>query len=664
MSVLLAALLLSSPVPDGYFPFVIPWDALAKDSAVDVSALNQGWAGAGGFIVPRGGMFVESRSGRRIRFFATNLGERAASPTKEDADRIAARMAQLGINLVRVPRLPGTAPPQLETLDYLVYAFKSHGIYVNLTLGSTREKADVFDRPRIEAQKEYARTLLDRTNRFTGMAYKDDPTLAFVEIHNEGSLVGRPGESPGEGLVTLPEPFLGEIAALWNAWLSGRYGDDARLVEAWGRAGPDESLERRTFQLGAATPSEQRAEDWLEFLVSTERAHAEEMRQFLTRDLGLRANLVGTQVQWGGLTALGREASMEYVDAHGYWQRPAFEGDAADPVHWTVGRVPLVNQMDREQGLLGELALERVAGKPFTVSEYDHPAPNDYRVEMVPLLSTFASLQDWDAFYTVAYPVTGTAEANDRIAGFFDSGLDPTKVAFYPSMSLLFRKGLVAPLAERDALSLPDRPWRVARDAADAWRQTGRPPDTLVRRAALALDGAPALRRQVTGPVGPAGAFVARHARGVTYTVDAQGAKVLTGFIGGDRFALSGITFAFPDFGRNAEGFGALTLVDLDGRDLMTTRRALLTLVGGAENSGMGWNEERTSVGDQWGDGPVVAEGIPCVISIPTARALRVFPLDASGKRGPPLAVTRKEERLTFRVGPESKTLWYEIADH
>ena len=462
----------------------------------------------------------------------------------------------------------------------------------------------------------------------------------------------------------MPEPFLGEIVALWNAWLSGRYADDARLAEAWTRVGPDESLDPRTVHLGAGIASEQRAEDWLEFLTSTERAYAEEMRQFLTRVLGLRANVIDTQVQWGGLTALGREASMEYVDAHGYWQHPSFEDAEWDPVRWTVGRVPLVNQMDREQGLLGALALERVAGKPFTVSEYDHPAPNDYRAEMMPLLSTFALLQDWDAFYTYAYPPTGTAEANDRIAGFFDSALDPTKVAFYPSTALLFRKGLLAPLAEKDTLSLPDRPWRAAKDAADAWRQTGRPPDTLVRRAAMALDGAPSLGRQVSGPVGPAGAFVARHARGVTYTVDAPGAKVLAGFIGGDRFALSGVTFAFPDFGRNAEGFGALTLVDLEGRDVTTTHRALLTLVGGAENTGMGWNDDRTSVGDQWGAGPVVAEGIPCVISLPTTRALRVFPLDASGKRGAPLAATRKEERLTFRVGPESKTLWYELADH
>ncbi len=716
---LAAALVLAASPPAGYFPFVIPWDALAPGSAVDVSSLNQSPAGSGGFITPRNGTFVEEHSGRRVRFFATNLGARAAFPSNEDADKIAGRMAQLGINLVRLHHLQNTwekpegtiwkpgkphqevDPAQLEKLDYLIHALRSHGIYVNLNLSTTREyvpelgfppsvrqipfthhkKVDLFDRHMIEVQKDYARALLDRTNRFTGRAYKDEPALAFVEINNENSLVGWPGESPGEGLGTLPEPFRGEIVSLWNAWLSGRYGDDDRLVSAWTEAGPEpgrssippgarpyaldpeESLARRNVNLATDAASGPRAEDWTEFLAATDKAYAEEMRHFLKSGLGLRANLIDTQVQWGGLTALGREASMEYADAHGYWQHPSFAGAAWDPVHWTVGRRPLVEEMDRGQGLLGELALERLAGKPFTVSEYNHPAPNDYRVEMMPLLSTFALLQDWDGFYTFIYPATGTGEGNDRIEGFFDTGLDPTKVALYPSTALIFRKGLLPPLPTKETVTLPDRPWRLAGSATDVWRQTGGPPDTLSSRTALAVDSGTALRRQPTGTPEPPAALVARNSRGAVYRVDTPAAKVLTGFIGGGRFSMTGVTLSFPDFGRNGEGFGALTLVDLEGHDVGTTRRALLTLVGNAENQGMGWNADRTSVGDQWGEGPVVAEGIPCVVSLPTTRRLKVFPLDASGKRAEPLAVVRQLDRLTFRVGPESKTLWYEIAE-
>lgn len=589
---LAATLLLSSALPEAYFPFVIPWDALAPGSAVDVSSLSDGPAGGRGFVVARNGAFVESGSGRRVRFFATNLGARAFA-SKEDADKIARGMAQLGINLVRVREVD---PGQLEQLDSLVHALKERGIYVTLSLGPLTDHAiDLFDRRSIEAQKDQARALLDRTNTVTGVAYKDEPALAFVEMGNESSLVGRPGEPPGEGLDALPEPFLGEIVSLWNAWLSGRYGDDDRLAAAWTETlGPEESLAGGKVRLATDAAPGQRQEDWTEFLMATERAHAEEMRRFLVGVLGIRANVIDTQ---------------------GRWPHRLFE------------RAPLVDEMDKTQGVLGALALERVAGRPFTMPEYDHP-PNDYRAETLPLLSTFALLQDWDAFS--------------------DSGLDSTTVAFYPSSALLFRKGVLLPLAAMEIVGLPDRSWRRAKSAADAWRQTGGIPDTLLRRTAVAPGKSEAFQREKAGAPVPV-AVVARSARGAVYRIDSPPAKILTGFLGGERFTLSGLTISFPDFGRNGEGFGSLTLVDLEGNDLATTRRALLTLVGGALNQLTG---------------PVAAEGIPCVVSIPTTRGLKVYPLDASGRRKAAIPMIRREDRLTFRVGPESKTLWYEITNH
>jgi hypothetical protein len=50
--------------------------------------------------------------------------------------------------------------------------------------------------------------------------------------------------------------------------------------------------------------------------------------------------------------------------------------------------------------------------------------------------------------------------------------------------------------------------------------------------------------------------------------------------------------------------FGAITLVPLDGMDLQSSKRLLLTVCGQVENQGMKWNAQRTSVGNDWGEAP------------------------------------------------------------
>ena len=52
-----------------------------------------------------------------------------------------------------------------------------------------------------------------------------------------------------------------------------------------------------------------------------------------------------------------------------------------------------------------QLARSRVAGKPYTVSETNHPFPNEYACEGIPILAAYALLHDWDGifFYTFAH---------------------------------------------------------------------------------------------------------------------------------------------------------------------------------------------------------------------------------------------------------------------
>jgi hypothetical protein len=267
------------------FPFVLPWDD-ATPSVTNISHWLHKPAGKFGHI--RVGADGHLYAGtQRVRFFGVNLCFGACFPRKEDAEKIAARMAKFGINIVRfhhmdnqtfpngirarnVPHTRDLDPEALDRLDYLIAQLKRNGIYVNLNLLVSRpfNAADglpkeieqlgwkerhivgFFYEPCLELQKEYARKLLTHRNPYTGLTYAEDPAVAFVEINNENGLIHA---WLGGQVDNLPEVFLRELQRQWNEWLKKRYGTTEKLRKVWGvKEEPlgDEMLRNANFEAG------------------------------------------------------------------------------------------------------------------------------------------------------------------------------------------------------------------------------------------------------------------------------------------------------------------------------------------------------------------------------------------------------------------------------
>lgn len=854
---------LPEPAAPAGFPFVIPWDDATPGTATDVSFLNAVPAGVNGFIAVREGHFVESDTGRRIRFLGSNLTAGQCFPAKADAEGVAARMAKHGINVVRLhhmdnswdlkrgsgiwspddPRRQEPDPAQLDKLDYLVAQLKARGIFVNLNLKVSKKlteadgfppsigklpypydkRVDFFNSRMVELQKDFARRLLTRVNPYTGLSYAADPAVAMVELNNENSLVGFPGQIAGDGLASLPEPFLGELASLWNAWLAERYPTDEALAAAWqppapagvpatllpqtgwttshqgkgtftlafpdgggvasvasspsvtvadpsdtdwhaqlhasplelvegqaytvsfrakssvertvrvaamrnqgdfrqyglqenvrltpewqefrllfeacrivpgevrltfnlGRVastvqiadlevragvhgallGSGESLAQRSLRIPSQTIGVQR-QDWVRFLAETEQRYAAGMRTFLKEELGVRVPVICSQIAWGGLAGYAREASMDYVDGHSYWQHPKFPGRPWDRSNWTIGNSSLVDAW--AQGTLGTLpglAMTRRAGRPFSVSEYDHAAPSDYAAESIPLLAAFAARQDWDALFSFDYGTYGKDAKTDRIVSFFDNGPHPAKFAFYPAAALLFRAGLFDVAGPREVLQLPSQPqdrWGNAEGAWKAAESSMDPGRFLTHRQAVEPEPVPpvaeAMVRNEAGDPGATAFDLRKTASGGLFVAQAPAAWVVVGRLGGETLKLVDAELKVEPFSAT---FGALALVALDAQPLRASKRMLLTVVGRAENPGMGWNAQRTSVSTQWGHGPVQAFGVPLTLTLEGRAGCRVFALAPTGVRAAPVATEADGDRLRFSVLPEQATVWYEIA--
>jgi len=88
---------------------------------------------------------------------------------------------------------------------------------------------------------------------------------------------------------------------------------------------------------------------------------------------------------------------------------------------------------------LFRIAAERLHGKPFTVSEYNHPAPLDSQAECVPMIASFASAQDWDGIWLYTYSHSSDGWYRENMNSYFDIDTNPAKWGFMRAGAAIFR---------------------------------------------------------------------------------------------------------------------------------------------------------------------------------------------------------------------------------
>jgi hypothetical protein len=408
--------------------------------------------------------------------------------------------------------------------------------------------------------------------------------------------------------------------------------------------------------------------DWLAFLMDVEAAFNTTLRDYLRKDLGVRASIMCSQASYGGLAGAFRERQSDLVDMHSYWQHPVFPRRSWDPADWRIANTPMVKE--KNGAMFSRLSRYRLAGQPFTVSEYNHPAPSDYQAECLPLLAAIAAVQDWDAIYLFDYNNDRDTWNSNRIRGYFAIDSNPAKMALLPAAALMFVRGDVPAAKEEVQLRVPVDSVvglvAARKDPAQLWEAAASPAyDCNNRRLSVAFTpgGGPvtlhpqgkAMAAVGTGALRWTGAGTDR----ALITVDAPRSGAVVGYIGGQQTKLSSWQVQAPAGGF---GFAAVTLSALDGLPIDKSGSLLLTAVGRVENEGMGWNAERTSVGKNWGSGPTQAEGVTATVSIATpAAAAKVYALDAAGQRKYVVPVTVAGGRLTFTINPTFRALWYEV---
>ena len=87
--------------------------------------------------------------------------------------------------------------------------------------------------------------------------------------------------------------------------------------------------------------------------------------------------ILDSQISYGSFFSYERENDLsDIIDMHGYWEHPSFEaGHSWDRAYYSIKNTPMIKS--KTFGTFGSISKGKCYNKSFTISEYNHPFPNE-----------------------------------------------------------------------------------------------------------------------------------------------------------------------------------------------------------------------------------------------------------------------------------------------
>jgi hypothetical protein len=435
--------------PDEWFPVILDTDPLSVDSVIDVSHLIDAPAGQHGFLQRDAAALRFEQQSQPVKFWGAGAGPLGNS--SEQMTQAARWFRKHGINLVRQHTMLNAVgllnddgefdPDRMDRYDRWFAALKREGIYstwsviyphhgallrrgeVDASLFDELNRADKerdgarqpivvndyinLDRRLQDVTWKYFDRLLRHVNPYTGLAYRDDPALAIVEIQNESNVFFFTLNS----LAAADQvPELSQMMRRrFFSFVKAKYGTQANTRQAWGQLQRQDDWQRGELQLmgahhwGSEGPEyefagqDRRCGDYIEFLTSIQREYFTR-RVTQLRDAGFKGVTVTTAWKSGGpgasLANLYCDTAADCIDRHNYFGG----GDGGHNI--VAGKVNTSTHLNQPGHGLLAIGLFQVHDRPFACSEWSQMPPNPFKAEAAPLMAFYGmGLQGWDASY-------------------------------------------------------------------------------------------------------------------------------------------------------------------------------------------------------------------------------------------------------------------------
>ncbi len=672
-----------------------------RGTALDVSRLLDAPAGKYGPLKRQGENFAFA-NGKTVRFWGVNLVASANFPTHEQADRLAELLAQLGVNITRhhhmdapwsTPNVFGNAagtqkldPEALERFDYLVAALQKRGIYQFFDMLVHRQagEADGVTAPTdvakgfkiegefapqlIELQEKFIEQLMGHQNPYTNRTYAKDPAVALVEVINEDSLFWI--QKDGDFAVRSRE-YKQELAKQFSNWLVKKVpGGRSALEQRWrpdaagGQgllANEDVAAANVDALVMFATDdpkrlSHARATDTLRFYYDTALGYYKRIQSKL-KQLGYRGLVTGSN-HWVEMPIdLFVNAQLDFVDRHAYWSHPNGGWGYTREISWDPGSL----LKDAGLGIIGSIAARRVKGVPYTASEWQTSAPNDYRQEGVLAMGAYAALGNVSPIeFAFTHEAGKQANAISRLSSNFDVIEQPTMLGAWPAVSLLFHRHDVAEAKQEAVLKLDDAsvfdplfrggvPKELARlgktgigfGQGQTFEQLQQLTSTEIKDGVATANGGELTHDAVAG----------------TLLVNTARTQAFAGFKPKQKLSLGNLELELTN------AFAVVIVTALDDQPLAASRRILVSALGNAVNSGMTLGPARNRL-ENAGVSPVLVEPIVGRLGLHALTGgghAKVHALGPNGERDHAVEVVETAGGLSFGLSADHHSMHYEI---
>lgn len=375
-------------------------------------------------------------------------------PDHETSDRYALQLKRSGYNLARIMMIDATLmtqhyrdfeydPIQLDRFYYFLFSLKRQGIYWmldamssdNASYGDVKphrwvyskdiKRRIYFDNHIRQHWRRQVEILFGSRNPYTGISPLNDPALMGLILFNESGL---------QFLTHLGKKIPDEARAPISHWLKNKYKPED-FEKVWGQ--PFARLENSALELPSSKERSARMDDVLDFYLETQRETAKWMTG-VVREFGFNG-LITAYNNMPTTHADRTRAEFNWVDMHAYHDE-GFGFIRGSRIHNT-------SMFDNYFNMLTQLAMSRLAGRAFTVSEYGQPFWNAQRREMA-IIPAYAALHDWDAICQHASTAVDFGYANTtgwkQYITPYAVGLDPVARAVETLSVFLFRRGDVS----------------------------------------------------------------------------------------------------------------------------------------------------------------------------------------------------------------------------
>ncbi|MBS7614610.1 hypothetical protein KEJ18_02595 [Candidatus Bathyarchaeota archaeon] len=653
----------------GWVPFKYPWD----DAPIDLSFLykDEKPAGKHGFLKVKDDKFIFD-DGVEARFWGTCFNSAANFPPHELSEKVARRLAKFGLNMVRTHqldaewstpnifqftkgRLPENTlsfdPKSLDRLDYLIYCLKKEGIYIYLDqltyrkfrigdgidavdeLGEAAKPYTNFDPKLIELQKKYSYDLWTHVNPYTGLAYKDDPAIALMEFANENDLFSQQ--------VTL-EPYRSRLEIQYRGWAKER------------------GIHVSDRKLDFTTPTEQ----ILRFLHDIQQDYYREMTKYL-RCIGVKVPVTGSN--WSqSLTLLSSLRATEYTDSHNYWDFWDVPGKEGSSNRVTTGE---------KRNVFETLSFNRLLDRPFVVSEWDQPWPNEWRAESPLLMAAVAAFQSWSGViihtyrYRCSEPadcIGGVIMGGRRYRRNFETFNDPAKFGLFYQAALMFRRRDIEPAIKTLGIKISEE--NIFKFPNDVETVPALVIASEKHKVGIVLPGQ---EPHVDFMISPTDTTIVDQCENEITSdthqlyrnwlkrigwIDTPRTKAAYGFLGEIReISLNDLKL------KVRTRFAVIAISSLTDKPINESPNLLLTAIGRANNTGVKYNADHTLQLDV-GHGPTLIEAIEATIELTTTQShLTVWSINPEGLYTGMIPTEYNEGKLRIEIGNMFPSMYYLI---